>query len=181
MGVPAQPAIIAPPGVLVGVPVGATVNLGQAGGGQGGANATYQWSVTGARLLSDPRAAGAQFVAETPGPVVLAVVVTVAGNTVNPTLEVTAVSGAAAGTIAAPPTAPSGETPVTASVPPAENGDRTFRWVLGGGATLLSGQGTNTITFRPGAAGLKLVTCTVNLRNLVNVPLRTYPIAFTCC
>jgi hypothetical protein len=177
VGVPAQPAIIAPPGVLVGVPVGATVNLGQAGGGQAGATATYQWSVTGARLLSDPRAAGAQFVAEAPGAVVLAVVVTVGGNTINPTLEVTAVAGAAAGAITAPTTAPSGDAPVTASVPPAENGDRTFRWTVGGGATLLSGQGTNTITFRPGAAGLKLVTCTVNLRNLVNVPLRSYLVA----
>jgi len=177
VGVPTQPAIIAPTGVLVGVPVGATVNLGQAGGGQAGANATYQWSVTGARLLSDPRAAGAQFVAEAPGAVVLAVVVTVGGNTVNPTLEVTAVAGAAAGAITAPASTPAGDAPVTASVPPAENGDRTFRWTLGGGATLLSGQGTNTITFRPGAAGLKLVSCTVNLRNLVNVPLRAYLVA----
>lgn len=176
-GAPGQPAIAAPPGALVGVPVAAIVNLGQAGGGQAGANATYQWSVTGARLLSDPRAAGAQFVAEAPGAVVLAAVVTVGGNTLNLTREVTAVAGAAAGAITAPATAPSSDTPVTASVPPAENGDRTFRWTLGGGATLLSGQGTNTITFRPGAAGLKLVTCTVNLRNLVNVPLRSYLVA----
>ena len=107
----------------------------------------------------------------------LAVVVTVGGNTINPTLEVTAVAGAAAGAITAPASAPSGDAPVTASVPPAENGDRTFRWTVGGGATLVSGQGTNTITFRPGAAGLKLVTCTVNLRNLVNVPLRAYLVA----
>jgi hypothetical protein len=59
-------------------------------------------------------------------------------------------------------------------VPPAQNGDRTFRWVLSGGATLVSGQGTPEITFRPGAAGLRQITCNVNLQDLVTVPVQAY-------
>lgn len=139
--------------------------------------ATYQWTATGARILNDPRSPAIQFVAESAGTVTLSVTVTAAGQTYSPTATVTVLSAQAAGAITTAATVAADATSVTASVPPAQNGDRTFRWNIVGGGTLVSGQGTNTITYRPGAAGLKQLVCTVNLQNLVTVPVRAYVVS----
>lgn len=176
----ATPTIATAPGALVGEPQGATVTVGPAapggnpGAGQALMGATYQWTVTGARILNDPRAAAIQYVAESTGTVTLAVTITAGGQTYSPTATVTVLSAQTAGTITTPATVAADATSVTASVPQAQGGDRTFRWSVGGGGTLLSGQGTNAITYRPGNAGLKQVVCNVNLQNLVTVPVRAY-------
>ena len=172
-GAPGQPAITVAPGILVGSPEPAAVTLGQAGGGPG-AQATYQWTITGGRILNDPRSAAIQFAADAAGPVSLGVTVTVAGTATTLTAQVTAISSATAGTITTAATVASDATTVTASVPPADNGDRTFRWSVSSGATIVAGQGTPTLTYRPGPAGLKQLTCNVNIRNLVTVPVQAY-------
>ncbi|MBL9213000.1 MAG: hypothetical protein JNL92_21240, partial [Opitutaceae bacterium] len=80
----------------------------------------------------------------------------------------------AAGTLTVPATVTAGATSVTAAVPPARNGDRTFRWTVSGDAAITGGQGTANLTFRPGSAGLKEITCNVTLQNLVTIPVRAY-------
>jgi len=75
--------------------------------------------------------------------------------------------------VTSPATIAANATSVTASVPAAEGNDRTFRWAVAGGATIVTGQGTNTITFRPTSPGLKRLTCTVNFRNVVQVSRST--------
>ena len=172
-GGPGQPAITVATGVLVGSPEPASITLGQTAGGPAG-QATYQWTITGGRILNDPRSAAIQFAADAAGPVSLGVTVTIGGTPTTITAQITAVAPATAGTITTPATVASDATPVAAAVPPADNGDRTFRWAITGGATIVSGQGTPTITYRPGPAGLKQITCNVNIRNLVTVSVQAY-------
>lgn len=171
------PTIVAPRGILAGDTVNATVALNLGGGALNPAarNATYQWSITGGRIVSDTRAAIVQFVADRAGPVTLAVTVGVDGTSYSPTAEITAVSTETAGTVTAPARAAASTTEtLTASVPAGQNGDRTFRWTVSGDAVIVSGQTASTVTFRPGSAGTKVLTCNVNLQNLVNIPVRAY-------
>lgn len=172
-----QPTIIAPPGALVGTPVAATAALGQAGGTGGTSGVTYQWSISGGRITTDSRAATIQFVADAAGTVSLAANVSAGGTLYALTTSVAMVSAETAGAITTTASVPANATSVTASVPAAQNNDRSFRWAVSGGAIIVSGQGTNSITFRPGTAGLKEVVCNVNLQNVVTVPIRAYVVA----
>ncbi len=172
-GAVTQPTIIAPAGALVGTPTNAAVVLGQAGQ-VGTSGVTYQWSITGGRITSDARIAAITFVADAAGVVNLAVNVAAGGSTYMPTATVTMLSAETAGVMTTTATVAASATSVTATVPAAQNGDRTFRWVVSGGAQIVSGQGTNSITYRPGNAGLKELVCNVNLQNVVTIPVRAY-------
>ncbi len=167
-----QPTIVSPAGALVGETVNASVALGAAATGATGA--TYQWSVSGGRLLGDARAAAVQFVADATGTVNLSVNVSVGGTGYTPTAQVTILAASTAGAMTIPASVAANATAVAASVPAAQRGDRTFRWTVSGDAAILSGQGTAAVTIRPGTAGLKEVTCSVNLQNIVTIPVRSY-------
>ena len=171
-----QPTIIAPAGALVGNSTNATVVLGQAGQ-TGTSGVTYQWSITGGRITSDARIQAITFIADAAGTVSLAVNVAVAGTTYMPTASVAMLSAETAGAMTTTATVASGTNTFTASVPAAQNNDRTFRWTVSGGAQIVSGQGTNSITYRPGAAGLKEIVSNVNLQNVVTIPVRSYVMA----
>ena len=100
--------------------------------------------------------------ADNPGTVVLNVTITSNGTSV--TTNVTAISADSAGTVSMPSTAATNTTTasVTASVPAAVNGDRTFRWNVTGAGAQITGSATgSSITLRPGSPGLKQVTATV--------------------
>lgn len=173
-----DPAIVAPTGALAGVPASASVTLGTLGSDQSVvANATYQWSITGGRFTSESRSSSVTFVADAAGTVTLGVTVGAGGTSFSPTASVTVLSPDVAGKVTTTPSVAANATSVSASVPAAQNNDRTFRWTITGGATITSGQGTNTIAFRPGSPGLKEVVCNVNFRNVVNVPVRAYVMA----
>jgi hypothetical protein len=177
-GTVTTPTIVAPAGALVGATVTATVVLGQAGTGQTGTSgATYQWSISGGRIITDVRAATIQFVTDAVGVVNLSVSISAAGTSFSPTASVSMVSAESAGAVTAPATIAANATSVAASVPAAQSGDRSFRWAITGGAAISSGQGTNAITFRPTSVGLKQVTCTVNLQNVVSVPITANVVA----
>jgi hypothetical protein len=171
-----QPSILAPTGALVGASVTANALLGEAGQA-GTTGVTYQWSISGGRLTSDARGASVTFVADAAGTVSLGLVISAIGTTYNPTASVTIVSAETAGTMTTVASVAANATSVVATVPAAQSGDRTFRWTLSGGATIVSGQGTNSITYRPGTAGLKEIVCAVNLQNVVTVPVRAYVVA----
>ncbi|MFM9953831.1 MAG: hypothetical protein ACKVVO_07230, partial [Opitutaceae bacterium] len=154
--------------------------------GGGGAvttpTATYAWTIAGGRIVGSTTNAIVDYVADAAGTVSLNVAITANGITTTATTSVTAISATLAGVMTAPSTAattPAG-TPaataatVTISVPPAVSADRTFRWTVVGDAAITSGQGTDKITLRPGTPGVKVVTCTVTLQRLVNVPLTSY-------
>ncbi len=177
-GVSTEPAINAPNGALAETTITATATLGQTGATQvSTSGATFQWSISGGRLLSDSRGVSVQFTADKPGTVTLGVSISAAGTSYSPTATVSIISAESAGTITTTATVPANATSVTASVPAAQNADRTFRWAVSAGATIVSGQGTASITYRPGTAGLKQITCNVNLQNLVTVPVRAYVVA----
>ena len=172
-----QPAIVAPRGAIAGETVTAlaVLNAGAVTAARPTSAApTYQWSITGGRFLSDPRTNSVQFVADAAGTVTLSVQIAADGTASNPTATVTIVSAETAGTITAPSSIATNAAPFSASVPAAQAGDRTFRWAVSGDAAITAGQGTATVTVRPGAAGLKELTCTVTLLNVVNVPVRSY-------
>src|SRR5206468_3635605 len=100
------------------------------------------------------------FTADTAGTVTLNVVVTANGTPVSASAEVAVISPALAGTITVNASVAAGIASVTATIPPAQSGDRTFRWTLGGvGGSPVSGQGTNTFAFKPGSPGLLEVSC----------------------
>ena len=169
-----EPAIVVARGALAGQTITAgivfpaTTETGQA------TAATYQWSITGGRLTSDPRERTVDFVADRTGIVTLSATVGANGTAYNPTTQVTVFGADAAGSVTAPPSVAANATSATAAVPPARSGDRTFRWTVSGDAAITSGQGTPNVTFRPGSAGLKEITCNVTLQNLVTVPVRAY-------
>ena len=121
-----QPTIIAPAGALVGSATNAAVVLGQAGQA-GTSGVTYQWSITGGRITSDARIAAITFVADSASTVNLAVTVAAGGTTYMPTATVAMVSAETAGTMTTTATVAASATSVTATVPAAQNGDRTFR------------------------------------------------------
>ncbi len=145
--------------------------------------ATYAWTISGGRIVGSLTTATINYVADTAGTVSLNVAITVNGATNTLTSTVTAISAASAGTITAPAsTAPAtGATAATvaASVPSAQNGDRTFRWTTTGDAAIASGQGTPSITVRAGTPGLKEISCDVSFitatrQVLVTVRLRSF-------
>lgn len=179
--------IVTDAGILAGETVQAVVAgqnaVNAAPGAGGGANAgggaalntTYQWTISGGRITTDSTRPTVGYVADVAGVVALNVVVTANGVATSASSEVIVVSAASAGAMTIPPTVVTNTANLSASVPPAQNADRTFRWVLNGaGAGIMAGQGTNTVTFRPGAPGLLTVTCEVRLQRLVTVPLRSF-------
>lgn len=176
-GITTPTAVInSPRGALVGEAVSASAVIVQPAGTTATppAAVTYQWTVTGARLMTDPRAASVQFVADRAGTVTLSVAMSADGTAFNPTAQLSIFAADAAGSITAPATTAADIPSVTASVPAAQNGDRTFRWLVSGDAAVLTGQGTPSVTLRPGTAGLKELTCNVTLQNLVTVPVRAF-------
>jgi hypothetical protein len=171
-----QPSIIAPAGGLVGASLTATASLGLAEAGTSGVN--YQWSITGGRIIGDSRTVAIQFVADTVGTVNLAVNMSAGGSSYSPTASVLIVSPETAGVITTAATVAANANSATASVPAAQSGDRTFRWTATGGAQIVNGQGTASITYRPGGTpGLKQLTCAVNLRGLVTVSVTANVVA----
>ncbi len=170
----AQPSIVAPRGALAGETVTALATLGTSVTTTNANPATYQWSISGGRFTTDPRIASVQFVADGAGTVSLSVSIGANGTSYSPTATVSIVSAETAGAITTTPTVATSTTPIPASVPPAQNNDRTFRWTVSGDAAIASGQGTASITLRPGTPGLKEVVCNVTLQNLVSVPVRAY-------
>ena len=173
-----SPTINAPSGILSGTSASATITLGGNNVDPAiAANASYQWSISGGRIVGDPRSATVNFVADNPGTVTLAATIGADGTSFSPTANVTVIAADTAGRVTSPATIAANATSVTATVPAAQGNDRTFRWTVAGGATIVSGQGTNTITFRPTTPGLKRLTCTVNFRNVVQVDLKSSVLA----
>ncbi len=168
-----QPTIVVARGALAGESVTARVVL-PANTGTTSAPATYQWTITGGRITTDPRTANIQFIADSAGTVTLNVSIAAAGTTYNPSSQVTIVSAESAGTVTTSSTVAANVASFTASVPAGQNNDRTFRWAVTGDAAITGGQGTSSITLRPGTAGLKEVSCNVNLQNLVTVTVQSY-------
>ncbi|MBI4622205.1 MAG: hypothetical protein HY736_03155 [Verrucomicrobia bacterium] len=136
--------------------------------------ALYRWTISGGTITSDPAAAAVEFTADVAGSVTLGVTVITDGTSYSASSQVTVLPATAAGAMTVAASAVAGPNiTVSASVPAAVNGDRTFRWTVSGDAAIASGQGTATIAFRPGTPGLKEVTCAVNLQNIVTATLRS--------
>jgi hypothetical protein len=135
---------------------------------------TYRWTVTGGTITSDPTRATVTYTADKAGTFSLSVEVTVVGSSaVTATSAVTVIAAEDAGVITAPANVSTTAASATASVPAAQNNDRTFRWTVSGDATI-SGSATGaTITFKPGTPGIKELTCNVVLQKLVTVTLRS--------
>ena len=180
--VPTGPRIVTDAGMLSGQSSQASVVLpatpapAASGQGSGTTPATlYQWTISGGRITSDPTQQSVAFTADTAGTVALNVVVGSGTAAQSTSAEVTVLSPALAGAISSPATARTNAPPVAATVPAAQNGDRTFRWsVSGTGAAIASGQGTNAVTVRPGSPGLLEVMCDVTLQRLATVTLRSF-------
>jgi hypothetical protein len=177
------PTIIAAGGILTGESSQAIVvvpgQVAAAPGGTGGTStgnptATYQWTISGGKITSSTTAQTVTYVATAAGTVTLGVRVSANGTSYDATSAVRAISPDTAGTITAPATAAASATVVTAAVPPAVNGDRTFLWTVSGDAAIASGQRTSTITIRPGTPGLKEVSCDVTLQRLATVNVRSF-------
>lgn len=135
---------------------------------------TYRWTITGGTITSDATRASVTYTADKAGTLNLSVEVTVVGSSaVTATSAVTVIASEDAGVITAPATVSTAAASATASVPAAQNNDRTFRWTISGDAAI-SGSATGaTVTFKPGTPGIKELTCTVVLQKLVTVALRS--------
>jgi hypothetical protein len=176
-----DPRIVAANGVLVGADATAAVLIPGAiiGGGGGATAATYLWSITGGRFTdANLTRATVNYTADAAGTAKLACLVTVSGVTpFTATADVTVVDPTIAGTITTPPTTAAVTTATgTATLPPAQNADRTFRWTVSGtAARITAGAATNEITFVPGDAGVKELTCIVTFTALqLPVTLRAF-------
>ncbi len=167
-----EPTIAVARGALIGQTLTAAIGFPP----EAGTNvaATYRWSITGGRLLTDARERTVEFVADRAGVVFLSATVGANGTAYTPSAQVTVFGSDSAGALTVPATVPAGAATFTASVPPARNADRTFRWVVSGDAAIAAGQGTANVTLRPGTPGTKVVTCNVTLQNLVTIPVRAY-------
>lgn len=165
-------------GAIPGLNLGALPGGAAGGGGGGGASTTpttYQWTISGGKIIGDSTRQTVSFVADNAGTVSLNVVVASSSGTDSAATQITVISPEAAGAITSPPTVTLNSGNYTATVPAAQSADRTFRWNLAGnGAAVVSGQGTNSITFRPGNPGLVELTCAVTLQRLVTVPLHSF-------
>ncbi len=178
-----DPRIVAPAAVLAGDESSAAVVIPNTGGGGGGAanlnTATYLWSINGGRFTdTDLTRATINYVSDTGGTVKLSCVVTVTGSQpFTATANLTVVDPAKAGAITTLATAASATTATgTATLPAAENADRTFRWTITGTASrITAGANTNQITFIPGDAGVKELTCVVTFTALqLPITVRTF-------
>jgi hypothetical protein len=173
--VPTGPRIVTDAGMLAGKSSQAAIVFPTQPTSTGTTVTTYQWTVSGGRITSNPTIQTITFTADNAGTVALNAVITVNGASQSTSAEVTVLSPLAAGAMTAPATARTNANPLTATVPAAQNADRTFRWSLAGtGAAIASGQGTNRITLRPGAPGLLEVMCDVTLQRLATVTLRSF-------
>lgn len=168
-----DPIITVARGALVGQTVTAAVAF-PAAAGQPQTSATYFWSISGGRMLTDPRERTVEFTADRATIVTLTATVGANGTSYTPTATVTFIAAETAGAITAQASVATSAASVTASVPPAQNGDRTFRWTVSGDAAITAGQNTATVTLRPGTPGLKEIVCNVTLQNLVTSPVRAY-------
>lgn len=171
------PRIVTAAGILVGQVAQASVVVPVTGGATTPAPSAYQWTLSGGRLTSDPTRQLVTFIADAAGTVSLNVVVTTGSTSLATSADVTVISPAVAGVINSSATVTTNMTAasLTASVPPANGGDRTFRWsVAGNAAAIASGQGTSSVTIRPGQPGLLEVMCDVTLQQLATVNLRSF-------
>lgn len=172
------PRIVTDAGMLAGKSTQASIVLPvstTAASGSTATTTTYQWTISGGRITSNPTLQTVSFTADNAGTIALNAVITINGASQSTSAEVTVLSPVLAGAITAPATARANANPLAATVPAAQNADRTFRWSLAGtGAAIASGQGTNSITLRPGAAGLLEVMCDVTLQRLATVTLRSF-------
>ncbi|MDP3070909.1 MAG: hypothetical protein Q8N18_11505 [Opitutaceae bacterium] len=172
--------IVTDTGILAGAASQATIvvpNTAGQGGTPTAQSSTYQWTISGGRFTSGTTAQLVTFIADTAGTVSLNVVVSSAGAAQSTSIDVAVISPALAGAISAAATIVTNTTTgtLTASVPAAVGNDRTFRWtVAGNAAAITAGQGTNTVTVRPGQPGLLEVICDVNLQQLATVNLRSF-------
>lgn len=166
-----EPTLIAPPGALLGATVTAAVLLPASSAGS--SPPTYQWSVNGGQAVSSARNSTFEFTTDRVGTVTLNVTGGYNGTSYSLNANVTIISAATAGKITAPTTIVTSVASATASVPPAQNADRTFRWSISGDAAIIDDRTTSSVTFRPGSPGAKELTCSINLQNLVNVTLRS--------
>ncbi len=138
-------------------------------------SALYRWTITGGIITSDPTAASVEFTADAPGSATLSVTVITDGTSYSASSQITVLPATAAGTMTVAASAVASNTAtISASVPAAVSGDRTFRWTVSGDATIATGQGTASVTFRPGTPGLKEVSCAVTLQNIVTATLRSF-------
>lgn len=176
-----DPRIVAPAAVLAGIEASAVVVIPNTGGG-GAVNltsATYLWSINGGRFSdTDLTRATINYVSDIGGTVKLSCIVTVTGSQAfTATSDITVVDPAKAGTITTPPLAAAATTATsTAELPAAVNADRTFRWTITGStARITAGATTNKVTYVPGDAGVKELTCVVNFTALqLPVTVRTF-------
>lgn len=174
-GIATPTAVIsAPRGGLVDATLSATAGITRPPGAPAITGITYQWNVSGARIVGDNRGATVQFVAERSGTVSLNVAINSSAGGFNATADVMVFAADTAGAVTAPASVPANTSTVTATVPAAQGNDRTFRWTVSGDAAITAGQGSRSITLRPGSPGLKEITCNVTLRNVVSVPVRAY-------
>lgn len=177
-----DPRIVAGNAILVGDDASAAVVIPNTGGGGGGLinnNATYLWSIVGGRFTStDLTRANVDYTADRAGTLRLTCVVGVAGaQPFTATADVTVVDPATAGSITTNPTIAAATTATgAASVPAAQNNDRTIRWTITGtAARITAGANTNQVTFIPGDPGIKELTCDVTLTAArVTVTLRSF-------
>lgn len=173
--IPTGPRIVTETGMLAGQNAQASVVLPTQTTTGPATTANYQWTISGGRITSNPTLQTITFTADIAGTVALNAVITGVGASQSTSAEVIVLSPLAAGAMTAPATARTNANPLTATVPAAQNADRTFRWSLAGtGAAIATGQGTNSITLRPGAPGLLEVMCDVTLQRLATVTLRSF-------
>ena len=167
---PIVPRIFTAAGFVTGNPAAASVTLT---GADPLASNTYRWTISGGRITSLANTSSVEFTADAPGTVNLSVTVISDGNAYVTSTSLQAVAANAAGALTAPSMAAAGAL-ITASVPPAVDNDRTFRWSISGDAGLSAGQGTNSVSIRVGSAGVKELTCAVSFRNIVTLTLRSF-------
>ncbi len=170
------PRIVTDTGILLGQnSVAAVVVPNTGGAGTTPVASTYQWTISGGRITNDSTRQTVNFTADVVGTLSLNVVITSGGTSQSTSIDVTVISPALAGAMTAAASVATNATTLTASVPAATNADRTFRWTLNGaGAAITAGQGTNTVTLRPGNPGVLEVMCDVNLQQLATVTLRSF-------
>ena len=173
-----DPRLVTSSAVLVGDDAAAGIVIPSAGG-LFAPNATYLWSIAGGRFTdADLTRSTVNYIADAAGTAKLTCVVTVSGNQpVTVTSDVTVVDPAKAGAITTGSTIAAATTATgTASLPPAENADRTFRWTMTGtAARITAGAATNQVSFIPGDPGVKELTCVVTFTALqVAVTIRSF-------
>ncbi len=170
------PVITTTLGLLVGGTGSAVVTVPTAGGTSATpATNTYLWTITGGTITSDPTKATITYNADTAGAMTLTVSVTPSGSSaIVTTATVTVISPSLAGAISLPAAVATTGGNTTASVPDAQNGDRTFRWAVSGDASIAGSATTATVTIKPGKPGLKELTCAVKLQSLVTVSLHAF-------